>query len=101
MVKMKVGSLSDFADDTVKTVSAGDTTVLIANIGDGIYAVECKCPHQGFPLEGSRREGFILICRAHGAQFDVRTGKWVKGYPTRDLRTFPVSIEHEEIFVDV
>ena len=101
MVKMKVGSRSDFPDETLKTVSASGTLVLVANIAGEFFAVESKCPHLGFPLERGRREGFILICRLHGAQFDIRTGKRVGGYLTRDLRTYPVSIEGEDISVDV
>ncbi len=101
MTPVKIGSHSDFPDGSVKTVSVNEISVLIASVAGEIYATESKCPHQGFPLEGARREGFILICRLHGAQYALRTGKRVKGYPTRDLRTFPVSVEGEDVFIDV
>ena len=41
--------------------------------------VSPKCPHKGTPISEGYVVGEFLVCRRHGATFDLRTGKWVRG----------------------
>src|SRR5918999_5970889 len=68
--------------------------------GDGVYAVDNRCPHMGFPLHrGSVSDG-ILTCHWHHARFDLCTGGTFDQFAD-DLRTFPVELRHGEVWVDV
>jgi nitrite reductase/ring-hydroxylating ferredoxin subunit len=68
--------------------------------GDGVYAVDNRCPHMGFPLHrGSVADG-ILTCHWHHARFDLCTGGTFDQFAD-DLRTFPVELRHGEVWVDV
>lgn len=42
--------------------------------GDRVYAMEDTCPHAGFPLSEGEFRNCVVVCKAHGWPFDVRTG---------------------------
>src|SRR5919204_1042071 len=51
----------------------GHTLALFAD-GEGIHAVDNRCPHMGFPLHRGTLQDGILTCHWHHARFDLATG---------------------------
>ncbi len=77
----------------------GHTLALFAH-GDGIYAVDNRCPHMGFPLHrGTLKEG-ILTCHWHHARFDLASGGTFDQWAD-ELRSFPVEVRDDEVWVDL
>ena len=70
---------------------------------DGVYAIDNRCPHQGYPLiEGAFEEKggkHILTCHWHNWKFDVASGYCVSGGDA--VRTYPVKIEKDFVWVDL
>lgn len=65
---------------------------------DGEYsALWMKCSHQGAELQAS---GDVLQCPAHGSEFNNK-GQVTNGPAGTNLRTFPVTINNNEIFIDL
>ena len=60
-------------------------------------ALWMKCTHQGAELQAS---GDVLQCPAHGSEFTNR-GQVLSGPAGTSLRTFPVSIKNNELFIDL
>jgi Rieske Fe-S protein len=60
-------------------------------------AVWMQCTHQGTELQVS---GDYLQCPAHGSEFNNK-GKIVNGPADKDLRSFPVRITANQIFIDL
>jgi Rieske Fe-S protein len=60
-------------------------------------AIWLKCAHQGAEVNviGDRLE-----CPAHGSQYSNR-GQVTHGPATNNLRTFPVAVRNEELFIDL
>ena len=106
MGKNKIGVVQDFASGSMKTLSIQGQEYLISNIEGTVYAIDGLCPHaQGRIAEG-RLVGTVAVCPKHGAEFDVRTGKNLKKphFPfakAADLRSYKVSIEGEDVFLDL
>ena len=68
---------------TVRT-TAGEFPMLLVRTGEVIKAYVNICPHQFLPLDyrGTQllsRDGTKLLCSAHGAMFDVKTGVGIAG----------------------
>ncbi len=66
--------------------------------GDRIYAYVNRCPHAGQPLNRSP-DGFLdasnklIMCRSHGAMFDIESGLCVEGICSGQwLQSLPVSV---------
>jgi nitrite reductase/ring-hydroxylating ferredoxin subunit len=102
--------------------------LVLCNFDGTFYALERRCGHMSAPLEMGTLNGYILTCPMHSAQFSVVTGEAINdaiprdrilpridgpaavpGYfaklmervRTMDVRSYPVSIEGEDIFVEI
>jgi nitrite reductase/ring-hydroxylating ferredoxin subunit len=64
---------------------------------DNYSAVWMRCSHQGAELQAA---GDQLVCPAHGSEFD-KYGKATQAPATTDLRTFPVAVKNNQLFIDL
>lgn len=60
-------------------------------------ALWMKCTHQGAELQAS---GDVLQCSAHGSEFNNK-GEVRNGPADTALRTFPVTVTNNEIFINL
>lgn len=65
-----------------------------------VYAIDNRCPHMGFPLQGSVCKEGILTCPWHYARFDLASGGTFDSWAD-DVRAFPLKLEAGEIWLDV
>jgi nitrite reductase (NADH) small subunit len=93
--------------------------LLVVHSQEGsFYAVYDRCPHQHVPLsEGVLcgvtsatqpgdafevlREAEIIRCPWHGFSFDLSSGQCMVSAERLRVKTFPLTIERQELFVDI
>lgn len=97
---IKAAELNELKPGKIKRITSAGQALLLCNVGGEYYAVADLCPHEDFPLSYGCLKGHDIECSLHGARFDVRDGA-----PTHEpadcvLRTFPVVIKHDEVFID-
>ena len=96
---IKVSTLEDCSPGSLRTVMAGMDPVVLANVDGAIYAVLDRCSHENLPLSDGEMEGTNLVCQYHGARFDVTSGA-PRGLPAvKPVRTFPVEVREDGIYV--
>jgi nitrite reductase/ring-hydroxylating ferredoxin subunit len=79
---------------------ANGHTLALFRTEEGLFAVDNRCPHMGFPLDrGSVKDG-ILTCHWHHARFDLASGGAFDLFAD-DVEAYPVSIEGDDVFVDL
>jgi nitrite reductase/ring-hydroxylating ferredoxin subunit len=120
-MKTKVADLASLDSGKGFCVKARDVSLILVKTSDGVHALENKCPHLGLPIGRGKIEGDDIVCPFHGSRFNVRTGEcldWVSavvgmkipawssallsfGKKPQPVRTFPVSVEGQDIFVDL
>ena len=102
MTAVRVGSKSDVPAGQVRVFQVDGRSVCVANLdGESFYAIDNLCTHDNGPLGEGTLAGDQVECPRHGARFDVKTGE-VKAFPAvRPVRTYPVTIEGDEVKVDV
>lgn len=72
--------------------------ICLYRFSDNEYsALWMRCTHQGTELQAS---GDRVQCTAHGSEFDNK-GRVKTGPADKSLRTFPVSIFNNELFIDL
>lgn len=96
----KVGNTSEIPPGgRISAILDDEIPVLILRAGDDFYCLEDVCTHDGQPMTEGDFDGCELTCPRHGAKFDVKTGAPTCMPATEPVRTFPVKIEGDEIFV--
>lgn len=101
MAREKVAKLSEIAPGTTRRVVADSTGILLCNVNGNVYAIEDVCTHDGGPLDQGELEGEVVVCPRHGATFDVRTGDALTLPAVAPVMTFPVTVEGDDVFVEV
>lgn len=97
-------------------VRIGKYSIGLYRTAEGFHALLNVCPHRGAPLcEGVvcgttsltdkrefiyHRENEIVRCSWHGWEFDIRSGASLVD-PRVKARTFEVTVEGEDLFVQV
>lgn len=120
-MKTKVADVGSLEDDKGFCVKANGVRLVLVKTNGAVHALENRCPHLGVPLGRGKVEGGEIVCPFHGSRFNVVTGEntdWVSsvagmhipdwssallsfGKKPQPIRTFPVSIEGQDVFVDL
>jgi 3-phenylpropionate/trans-cinnamate dioxygenase ferredoxin subunit len=98
---VRVASTTDVPVNEVRVFSVDGKSIALANVNGEFFAVDNLCTHDNGPLGEGRIDRNTIECPRHGARFDVRTGA-VRALPAvRPIKTYPVTLEGDEVQVDV
>lgn len=120
-MKTKVADIGALQEGKGVPVKAEAVSLVLIKMNGKVTALENKCPHFGLPLARGKIENGEIVCPFHGSRFNIETGAntdWVCGVAgvkvpdwTRKMialgikphgvKTFPVSLEGEAVFVDL
>lgn len=77
-------------------------TYAVYHAPDGkFYATAGLCTHEEVHLCDGLVMGYIIECPKHSGKFDYRTGEAKRSPVCVDLKTFPVKVENDCVFLDV
>jgi nitrite reductase/ring-hydroxylating ferredoxin subunit len=101
MSDVLVARLAELPPGQPKLVEVDGTRIVLARVGESVYACDNTCAHQGGPLSEGKLSATRLACPWHGWMYDVRTGECIM--PSRGGRvpTYPVRVEGDEVWVTV
>ncbi|MGH2498453.1 MAG: Rieske (2Fe-2S) protein [Ktedonobacteraceae bacterium] len=97
----KVAQVDDLEDGDLMAVEVDGEPVCLAKVEGCIYAFTDNCTHISGPLNEGELDGEILTCPWHGAQFNITTGKVLRGPARQDIATYPVKVEDNAVFVSL
>jgi 3-phenylpropionate/trans-cinnamate dioxygenase ferredoxin component len=95
-----VAKLGDILPETTRKVEINGIPVLLCNVAGSIYAIEDVCTHDGGELDQGELEGERIMCPRHGAYFDVKTGAALTLPAILPVRTFPVRVEGDDVYLE-
>jgi nitrite reductase/ring-hydroxylating ferredoxin subunit len=75
------------------------TQVAVFHRPEGVYAIDNRCPHQGYPLLQGAVSGCIVTCQWHNFKFDLRDGACVLGEEA--VRSYPVRVVDGQVEIDL
>ena len=99
---MRICALEDIKPGKSIRVKVGDVAIAIVRTPNGeVKALDDKCSHGEISLS----EGFIdnetIECWAHGAKFDINTGKPLSLPAYEPVATYEVLIDNGDIFLEI
>ena len=98
---IRAASLGDVAPGRATLVELDGARVVLARVGDQVYALADTCAHRGGPLSEGRLSGTRLACPWHGWIYDVRTGQCA--FPGRGeaVTSYGVRVDGEDVWVEL
>jgi 3-phenylpropionate/trans-cinnamate dioxygenase ferredoxin component len=102
LTRQRVGRTADLPLESLTQVEVGGVPICLVHAqDDNFYAIGDTCTHEDYSLSEGDLWEMSVECPRHGSRFDVGTGK-VTGLPAViPAKTYPVTIENGEIFVEV
>lgn len=101
MAKVKVATVNEVPENSIKKVIVGGEPVALYKIGGQVFATTDICTHEECSIaENHLMHGEIVECTCHGSQFNVKTGANVLPPAAEPLKTYRVSVEGEDVFVE-
>lgn len=100
-VRVRVCGVEEVEVGRYRCFSEGKLSFLLCNVKGVVHAIINECSHMKVPLDGGRQFGKDFICPMHGARFDIPTGKALAGAAVARLKTFPMTIEGDALFVEL
>lgn len=78
-----------------------DLPVLVVNLDGTVYALEDRCSHEDYELSSGAVDAAAgsIECVLHGAKFDVRTGEALCAPAYEPVRSFPVKVEEDLVWI--
>lgn len=98
---IKVARINDLEDGELMAVEVDGEPVCLAKVDGTIYAFTDDCTHIGGPLNEGELDDDVLTCPWHGAQFNIRTGKVLRGPARQDIQTYAVKVDNDDILVSI
>ncbi len=97
----RVAKSDEVSEDQPKQVRVGDVLIGLYKLDGAFYALHDICTHEYACLTDGWVEGEAIECPLHQARFDIRSGKVLELPATEDVRTYPVKLEGDDIYVQV
>ncbi len=115
MAKHSVCKTSDLSLNQQFACTVEGENILVFQLESGYHATQSSCTHLFMSMKkGKVVDGCKIQCPIHRAEFDIESGEVVKwaNFPPgiqllnavrkeKALKTYPVSVENDEVFVEV
>jgi nitrite reductase (NADH) small subunit len=115
---LDIGDTEDLQCGKTKLVTVSGKSFILARAADGTYyAIKNLCPHQGVDMSTGKLFGRflpsevgeykyledfeVIRCPRHGWEFDVKTGCSFFDPGHVRIKTYPVQIMDDRLFVDL
>ena len=93
-------SMAELEKSEALLVRIDGRQIALFNTSQGVRACDNRCPHEGYPLsQGSLSSDCTLTCNWHNWKFNLDSGENLYGGDR--LRTYPVEIRDDQIWVDI
>ncbi|OGD97018.1 hypothetical protein A3H87_01925 [Candidatus Curtissbacteria bacterium RIFCSPLOWO2_02_FULL_42_37] len=101
MTKVKVAGINDIPEGELKKVDFNGEPLALYKLDGKIFATSNICTHVGCELDHNyAMHGEVVECTCHGSQFNIKTGANVLPPAAEPLKTYQVSVEDEDVFVE-
>ncbi len=100
MTKVRITSKAEVSQPGCKVYHVNGHTLALFTTEAGLYAIDNRCPHMGFPLDKGTVRAGILTCHWHHARFDLASGGAFDLFAD-DVTAYPVTIEGDDVWVDL
>lgn len=88
-------------EDLIRWDHAGHTYAIYHSPDGEFFCTDGKCTHEEVHLAGGLVMDYTIECPKHNGQFDYRTGEAMRAPVCVNLRTHPVKVEGDRVWVEI
>lgn len=88
-------------EDLIRFDHGGQTFAIYHAPEGDFYCTEGMCSHENVHLCDGLVMDHLIECPKHNGQFDYRTGEAMRAPVCVNLKTFPVKVEGDRVFIKV
>ena len=96
-----VGTTDNIEVEDIIRFDHNDKTFCVYKLEDGFYATDGICTHEDVHLEDGLVMDNEVECPMHQGVFDIKTGEAVSPPACDDLKTYPVKVEDNNIYIQI
>jgi nitrite reductase/ring-hydroxylating ferredoxin subunit len=98
---IRVCNAAQLADDGMTAVSVAGKHLIVYGTSGQYFVTDRRCTHQGADLLRGYFDGDVIECPVHQGRFNVRTGCALSAPASTALRTYPVKITDNDVYVEI
>jgi len=88
-------------EDLIRFDHQGRTFIVIRSPDDVYYCTDGICSHEHVHLAEGLVMDHVVECPKHNATFDYRTGEAKRAPACINLKTWPVKVEGDDVFIEI
>ena len=88
-------------EDLIRFDHEGRTFAIYRSPDDAYFCTDGYCTHEKVHLADGLVMDHLVECPGHNGQFDYRTGEAKRTPACEALKTYPVKVEGNDVFIDV
>jgi len=96
-----VGTTDNIEVEDIIRFDHNDKTFCVYKLEDGFYATDGICTHEDVHLEDGLVMDNEIECPMHQGVFDIKTGEAISPPACDDLKTYPVKVEDNNIYIQI
>ncbi|CAH0991008.1 3-phenylpropionate/cinnamic acid dioxygenase ferredoxin subunit [Sinobacterium norvegicum] len=94
-----IASTGSIPAGKTQCVTVDGQEILLCHSKEGWYAIDNMCSHAKARLSEGKLKGCKVLCPLHGAAFDIRDGAALSKPASIPLKTYPLKITGDDIFI--
>lgn len=94
-------SADELPTDDVLGIAVAGRDIALYTVGDQVYATDNVCTHGQARLCDGFLDGHEIECPLHQGKFDVRDGRALCDPVTEALRSYPVKVEGQRVYLQI
>ncbi|MGD9942374.1 MAG: non-heme iron oxygenase ferredoxin subunit [Burkholderiaceae bacterium] len=96
---IRIASADALQDDEAMPVTVGGLQIALYRSEGEYFATDNVCTHAYALLSDGYLEDGCIECPLHQARFDIRTGKALCAPATVDVKTYPVRVDGDDVYL--
>jgi 3-phenylpropionate/trans-cinnamate dioxygenase ferredoxin subunit len=97
----KAANLGDVPEGQARVFEIAGRRLAVCKVDDELFAIDDICTHDGGPLGEGELDDHQIECPRHGARFDIRTGKALCLPAVVGVKSYPIEVRNNEIWIAV
>lgn len=96
-----VTAVDKIADEQLTPLRVQGKELLVYYTRGHYYVYDNRCPHQEVPLSDGYLVQGTIVCRLHGAKFDLQTGMCLRAPAYTDLHAYAVEVRNGHLYINL